>query len=31
MVKRNYILLIVGISLLVLTSSAGAQDEQWLQ
>ena len=31
MVKRNYILLVVGISLLVLTSSAGAQDEQWLQ
>jgi hypothetical protein len=31
MVKRNYILLTVGISLLVLTSSAGAQDEQWLQ
>ena len=31
MVKRNYILLAVGISLLVLTTSAGAQDEQWLQ
>lgn len=31
MVNRNYILLAVGISLLVLTASAGAQDEQWLQ
>ena len=31
MVKRNYILLAVGISLLVFTTSAGAQDEQWLQ
>jgi hypothetical protein len=31
MVKRNYILLAVGISMLVLTTSAGAQDEQWLQ
>jgi len=31
MIKRTYILLAVGISLLVLTSSAGAQDEQWLQ
>jgi len=31
MVKRNYILLTVGISLLVLTLTAGAQDEQWLQ
>jgi len=31
MVKRNYILLAVGISLLVLATSAGAQDEQWLQ
>lgn len=31
MVKRNYILLAVGISLLVLTLTAGAQDEQWLQ
>jgi len=31
MVKRNYILLAVGISLFVLATSAGAQDEQWLQ
>jgi hypothetical protein len=31
MVNRNYILLAVGIGLLVLTTSAGAQDEQWLQ
>ena len=31
MVKRNYILLAVGISLLVLATSAVAQDEQWLQ
>ncbi len=31
MVKRNYIILAVGISLLVLATSAGAQDEQWLQ
>ena len=31
MVKRNYILLAVGISLLVLATSAPAQDEQWLQ
>jgi len=31
MVKRNYILLAVGISLLVFATSAGAQDEQWLQ
>jgi len=28
---KTYILLTVGISLLVLTSAAGAQDEQWLQ
>jgi len=28
---KTYILLTVGISLLVLTSPAGAQDEQWLQ
>jgi hypothetical protein len=31
MAKRNYILLAVGIGLLVLATSAGAQDEQWLQ
>ena len=31
MVNRIYILLAVGINLLVLTTSAGAQDEQWLQ
>jgi len=31
MVKRNYILLAVGISLLILASTTGAQDEQWLQ
>jgi len=31
MVKRNYIMLAAGISLLVLTLTAGAQDEQWLQ
>ena len=31
MVKRNYILFAVGISLLVLATSAEAQDEQWLQ
>jgi hypothetical protein len=31
MVKRNYILLAVGISLLVLATSAPAQEEQWLQ
>jgi hypothetical protein len=29
--NRTYILLAVGISLLVLISTAGAQDEQWLQ
>jgi hypothetical protein len=29
--NRNYILLAVGICLLVITTSAGAQDEQWLQ
>ena len=28
---KTYILVAVGISLLVLTSAAGAQDEQWLQ
>jgi hypothetical protein len=31
MVKRNYVLLAVGIGLLFLITSAGAQDEQWLQ
>ncbi|MHC4204200.1 MAG: hypothetical protein ACYSTT_06085 [Planctomycetota bacterium] len=31
MVKRNYILLAVGIGLFVLATSAPAQDEQWLQ
>jgi hypothetical protein len=31
MVKKNYILFAVGIGLLILTTSAGAQDEQWLQ
>ena len=31
MVNRNNILLAAGISLLVLITSAGAQDEQWLQ
>jgi hypothetical protein len=31
MVKRNYILFAVGIGLLVLATSAEAQDEQWLQ
>jgi hypothetical protein len=31
MVKRNYILLAVGIGLLFLITSAGAQNEQWLQ
>ena len=31
MVKRNHILLTIGISLLVLATSAWAQDEQWLQ
>lgn len=31
MVKRNYVLLAVGIGLLSLITSAGAQDEQWLQ
>jgi len=31
MVNKSYILITVGISLLVLASTAGAQDEQWLQ
>jgi hypothetical protein len=31
MVKRNYVLLAVGICLLFLITSARAQDEQWLQ
>lgn len=31
MVKRNHILLALGMSLLILTTSAGAQEEQWLQ
>jgi hypothetical protein len=31
MVKRNYVLLAVGIGLLFLITSAGAQNEQWLQ
>jgi hypothetical protein len=31
MANKNYILLAVGIGLLVITTSVGAQDEQWLQ